>query len=243
MDARSKTYVVNANLSIGGWRIVSWAVKGQKRSHLHGDRDRVGMPPPLAEWLNVDQSRYMETGALPVICNATGEGVAVAREFGGAWMDSLPLDEHLLRKTRRKLRVTLTVRIMDHEWAQPQIPAAHRRALDELDAYGSMWCGVGFGNEEDEDWVDRGDQWFYFDVTRTSDGRWAYHAVCNTESGASIETVLEEVSDEPPTDLPISFADRLGDACLTEDEWSGAKKANEKWNKRIRGEEEDTRGR
>ena len=120
--------------------------------------------------------------------------------------------------------------------------------VDQLDAYGHLSYVASAGNEEDDDWEERGDlllcadfQVFnpveYHPDYEDIEPVWvAYHVMKSSESGAfSDQCYLEIVpASKAPFDLVLNMTDLMDDMCQTEDEYKSSEKSNEKWNRDLK---------
>lgn len=119
---------------------------------------------------------------------------------------------------------------------------------DQLNAYGHLSYVASAGNEDDDDWEERGDILLCADFRVFSpvehhpdyddiDPVWvAYHVMKNSESAAFCEQSYLEIvpASKAPFDLVINLTDCMDDMCQTEDEYKSAEKSNEKWNRDLK---------
>lgn len=101
---RVVTYSVRCALSILGWKVLGWRKLGGRT--VPGTEP---LPSSLADYLWTDAHR---AGRAPVICKRDYEGNPL-HEFGREWMDSLEIDDTLLKRTKWARGVVLTIRLTE----------------------------------------------------------------------------------------------------------------------------------
>ena len=131
-------------------------------------------------------------------------------------------------------------------------PASMESAFDfiveQLNAFRHLSYGAYAGNEDDDDWEERGDILLCADFRVFSpveyhpdydniDPVWvAYHVMKESESGAFSDKCYLEIvpASKAPFALVLNMTDLMDDMCQTEDEYKSAQKLNEKWNRDLK---------
>lgn len=102
---RQTTYTVRTQVSIAGWRVQTWREHGSLKLWAH----KTPIPKGLADYLLVGEHR---PGLSPTLCAEGLDRGEMREQFGREWMETLQLDEHLVRKTKSgPLTYYLTLRI------------------------------------------------------------------------------------------------------------------------------------
>ena len=131
---REVTYTVQCRLSIRGWMPLAWRPLHGKTRRVPSSRDQAGktdqfgrliepMPKGLADYLLVSAPAYLDPGTTQeqwdlrwrtriIGCEVSPEP---HKEFNGAFMRELPLDDELIRKTYRMggLLAYLTIKVKE----------------------------------------------------------------------------------------------------------------------------------